>query len=105
MCLLESNGSEIIPFTKGHGLGNDYLVMDEADLAFGVLPAYRGRGYGRQLLAQVVTLLASESWKRVLIEVETRNQNALGLYRSCGFREVTTYDFYRVRLAGLDSSP
>ena len=22
----------MIPFTKGHGLGNDYLVMDEADL-------------------------------------------------------------------------
>ncbi|MBI3966516.1 MAG: hypothetical protein HY329_12860 [Chloroflexi bacterium] len=58
-----------------------------------------------EALAQVKTLLASESWKRVLIEVETRNQNALGLYRSCGFREVTTYDFYRVPLAGLDSSP
>ena len=23
----------MIPFAKGHGLGNDYLVMDEADLA------------------------------------------------------------------------
>src|SRR5437762_9683615 len=22
-----------IPFTKGHGLGNDYLVLDRADLA------------------------------------------------------------------------
>ena len=22
----------MIPFTKGHGLGNDYIVIDEADL-------------------------------------------------------------------------
>ena len=22
----------MIPFAKGHGLGNDYIVMDEADL-------------------------------------------------------------------------
>ena len=41
-----------LPFAKGHGLGNDYLVFDEADLPFALTPAHvqaicdRHRGIG-----------------------------------------------------------
>lgn len=63
----------------------------------GVRPEYRGRGYGRQILARTIQTLRQEPWGEILIEVETQNANALGLYRSCGFRESRTYGFYRVR--------
>jgi ribosomal protein S18 acetylase RimI-like enzyme len=62
--------------------------------AFGVLPAHRGRGYGRQMLMDAVDLLQSEGWQKIVIEVATDNERALGLYRSCGFRVVTEYGFY-----------
>jgi ribosomal protein S18 acetylase RimI-like enzyme len=39
-----------------------------------------------------------EDWERILIEVETENRNALGLYLSLGYRVVQTYGFYEVRL-------
>ena len=29
----------MIPFVKGHGLGNDYVVMNEVDLGRPLLPA------------------------------------------------------------------
>ena len=61
---------------------------------FGVLPAHRGRGYGRQMLLDAVDLLLSEGRQRIVIEVATDNERALGLYRSCGFRVVTAYGFY-----------
>ncbi len=64
---------------------------------FGVLPECRGRGYGRQILAATIDRLVAEGWQRIRIEVETENRPALSLYRSCGFREITAYDFYHLQ--------
>ncbi|MGH2403565.1 MAG: GNAT family N-acetyltransferase [bacterium] len=65
-------------------------------IAFNVLPEFRGRGYGRQMLAQTVDTLRGEAWEEILIEVATENRGALTLYRSCGFREVTSYGYYQL---------
>jgi ribosomal protein S18 acetylase RimI-like enzyme len=62
--------------------------------AFGVLPEYRGRGYGRQMLLDAVDVLLRESSGRVVIEVATDNARALGHYRSCGFKVASAYGFY-----------
>lgn len=67
--------------------------------SFGVLPAYRGRGFGRQLLVTAVDTLVAAGWERVLIEVATDNDAALGLYRSCGFDVVNAYGFYELTTA------
>ena len=67
-------------------------------IAFAVLTQYRGRGYGRQMLAETVAGLVAENWKEIMIEVATDNPKALSLYRSCGFQEVTSYGFYRMPL-------
>jgi ribosomal protein S18 acetylase RimI-like enzyme len=64
--------------------------------AFGILPEHRGRGFGRQMLLRTVDRLLAEKWPRIAIEVETNNRNALGLYVSCGFKETTTYGYYRL---------
>jgi len=65
---------------------------------FGVLPRYRGRGFGRQMLEQLVRSIRAESSRRIALEVETENTNAIGLYRSCGFQETTTYGYYNIDL-------
>lgn len=63
-------------------------------VAFGVLPDFRGRGYGRQMLEEVVSILLAEGTQRILIEVETENEHALSLYRSCGFEKITSFGYY-----------
>ncbi len=77
------------------------LRLDESEhevgiYGFVVLPEYRGRGYGRQLLEAVIRTIQSQSSKRIVLEVDTDNINAIGLYRSCGFEVKTTYDYYEL---------
>lgn len=72
-------------------------ICEQIDIAtFGVLSAYRGRGYGRQMLLAIVDLLLDENWLEIALDVETRNANALGLYESCGFHKIRTCDYYQV---------
>jgi len=72
--------------------------------AFGVLPEQRGRGYGRQILLQIIDKLLQEKWPKILIEVATDNRHALGLYLTCGFQEMTTYGYYAQTIsAGVTS--
>ncbi len=62
---------------------------------FGVLPQYRRRGIGRQMVEQVVHIIQAASQKPIALEVEAGDEdNAIKLYRSCGFKEVTTYGYY-----------
>ncbi len=63
-------------------------------MGFGVLPPYRGRGYGRQILAQTIREILAHGQNRIVLEVATDNRNALILYQSCGFREISSYDYY-----------
>ena len=65
---------------------------------FAVLLPYRGRGFGRQMLEQVIKEVRAMSKKGITLEVETDNENAIGLYRSCGFRETTTFGYYTIDL-------
>ena len=66
--------------------------------AFAVLLEYRGRGFGKQMLEQIIKEVRLMSVKDIALEVETENTNAIGLYRSCGFVEVTTYGYYNIDL-------
>lgn len=67
-------------------------------IAFNVLPQFRGRGYGRQMLAQTVAALRSEAWDEIMLEVATDNRDALAVYRSCGFHEVRSFGYYHLDL-------
>ncbi len=77
-------------------------VIAEAGTAylrgFSILAAHRGRGYGRQTLSLAVAALAAEGFTHQMLDVETQNANALGLYQSCGFQQTTCYDYYNIEL-------
>jgi ribosomal protein S18 acetylase RimI-like enzyme len=64
---------------------------------FAVLPGERGKGYGRQILSAVVSLLLKDA-DSISIEVETTNQRALDLYLSNGFQRVASYDYFEIAL-------
>jgi len=66
--------------------------------SFRVHPDLRGRGYGRQILMGVLDTLIAEDWPHIMIEVAIDNTVALALYRSCGYRKVATYQYYRLAI-------
>jgi ribosomal protein S18 acetylase RimI-like enzyme len=70
--------------------------------SFAVLPTHQGRGYGRQMLLDTLDMLLAEKRPDIRIEVDTQNHNAYSLYRSCGFRETSTFGYYLVDLAGRE---
>lgn len=69
--------------------------------AFGVLPDYRGRGYGRQMLEEAIRCIRARNQKPIALEVETTNRAAIRLYETCGFRIRTTYNYYIVDVHSL----
>jgi ribosomal protein S18 acetylase RimI-like enzyme len=81
------------------GTATLFLVPDSTDgfiNGMAVLPEYQGRGFGRQILFESVAGLISRDRERVMIEVQTDNERALGLYESVGFERSVTYAYYRV---------
>jgi ribosomal protein S18 acetylase RimI-like enzyme len=73
-------------------------VYDEDSIGiygFAVLPAYQGRGYGRQMLEEVIRLVrVPEEKRRIMLEVDINNTRAKHLYETAGFWLVTTYDYF-----------
>jgi ribosomal protein S18 acetylase RimI-like enzyme len=67
--------------------------------AFEVRLGYRGLGYGRQMLEEAIRTIRTETQKRIMLDVETDNTNAIGLYLSCGFEIKTTYGYYGLTIS------
>jgi ribosomal protein S18 acetylase RimI-like enzyme len=77
----------------------DFMSDQVGIYAFEVRLGYRGLGYGRHILEEAIRTIGSESQKRIMLDVETVNLNAIGLYLSCGFEINTTYDYYDLNLS------
>jgi ribosomal protein S18 acetylase RimI-like enzyme len=67
--------------------------------AVGIMPEWRNQGYGRQLLATVVSKMLAEGHRNFELDVATENSRALSLYQACGFHETNVYDYYTVPLS------
>jgi len=64
----------------------------------GVLPDHRRKGLGRAILMMAINKLREKKANQIMLQVATENLNALNLYKSCGFEETTTMDYYEIRL-------
>lgn len=63
----------------------------------GVLPEYRGKGYGRSILMMAIEKLKEANASEIMLQVAAENSNALNLYKSCGFMETSTMDYYEIK--------
>lgn len=63
----------------------------------GVLPEYRGRGYGRDILIWSIQKLKEMGAEEVMLQVSVSNENALHLYKSTGFEIKSTMDYFELR--------
>jgi len=73
-------------------------IIDDIGGIYGleILPDYRSKGYGRELLIMSINKLKESKVKAINLQVETENKNALNLYKSCGFKENCIMDYYRL---------
>ena len=86
---------------NGQPLGTvrlDFMEEVTGIYAFEVRLGYRGLGYGREMLEQLIHIAREASPKPIMLDVQTDNTNAVGLYLSCGFEVKTTYDYYELNL-------
>jgi ribosomal protein S18 acetylase RimI-like enzyme len=65
-----------------------------------VLPEYRGRGFGRELLLKGIAKLKEANAREIMLQVAAGNDRALGLYQSCGFVETSVMDYYKFTIQG-----
>ncbi|RKL66657.1 GNAT family N-acetyltransferase [Salipaludibacillus neizhouensis] len=62
----------------------------------GVLPEYRRKGYGRDILMKAIEKLKEKQVHEIMLQVSVENKHALELYKSCGFEETSTMDYYKL---------
>jgi ribosomal protein S18 acetylase RimI-like enzyme len=67
---------------------------------FSISPEHQGKGIGRKVLRRVIKDQSSAGYS-VHLEVETKNDHALGLYESVGFKAVHSQDYYIYRSWGF----
>ncbi|MGY1856447.1 GNAT family N-acetyltransferase [Modestobacter sp. SYSU DS0290] len=59
-----------------------------------VVPAARGRGVSRQLLAGLEAEALRRGWSTLKLETGPRQPEAVGLYTSAGYRPIPTFGHY-----------
>jgi ribosomal protein S18 acetylase RimI-like enzyme len=63
-------------------------------LGFGILPEFRGKGYGKVALKEALKLIREKNIKKVGLDVAAKNSRALNLYKSCGFEEKSVMNYF-----------
>ncbi|MFT4107031.1 MAG: GNAT family N-acetyltransferase [Lacrimispora sp.] len=64
----------------------------------GVLPEFRGKGFGRAILLSAVKKLKESQTNTIMLQVAAENATALNLYNSCGFKETSVMDYFCLKL-------
>ena len=82
-------------FSPGAGVAADILTV-------GVVPAHRGKGIARQLMALLTDWASKNGASAMMLEVKHDNVEAIGLYQSLGYETLNTRkDYFGHGLAAL----
>ena len=65
---------------------------------FGVLPDYRGLGYGKAAIGEALKEIFSRGLEKAALDVAAANDRALHIYTGNGFREVSVMRYYEVKV-------
>ena len=66
---------------------------------YGIVPEYRGKGYGEELLRLIVDRLWQKGKTEIVLDVNSENAQALALYKKFGFKLEVAYEYYRLKIA------
>lgn len=79
-----------------HIAANTAVIHD-----FCVLSSCQGKGYGREILASVVSMLLAKCNTHIRLSVVTENKRALNLYQSVGFEVSAEFHYYVAPVVNL----
>ncbi|MGB8455107.1 MAG: GNAT family N-acetyltransferase [Anaerocolumna sp.] len=65
---------------------------------FGILPDFRGKGYGKEALKVALQLINEKNIYEIELDVECKNNAALNLYKACGFKELSVMNYYKYNI-------
>ena len=83
LCLGFSRAGKLTAYALGYCQGRDFHLTNLA-----VEPAFRRRGFARELLHQMLHQAAVRGAEKCTLEVRAANRAALELYARAGFRSV-----------------
>ena len=70
---------------------SDHVEHQQSELTYmGLLPDYRGRGWGRELVQFAITQTKRQGRDKIVLAVDRRNTPAIEQYRRCGFHRWTS---------------
>lgn len=83
---------------EGRVIGKIVITYDDNSAfisGFGIMPDFRSKGYGKAALKEAMRLINERNIYDVELDVESKNNNALNLYKVCGFKEQSVMSYYR----------
>ena len=84
------------------GMASVYTEEGEAWIfGLGILPAYQGKGLGREMLDQLIACTKGTGIENIAIEVDSTNESAFHLYTKHGFETETAFEYHAKSIADL----
>ena len=78
------------------GIGSSSRDGEEVSIfGFGIVPKFRSKGYGHDLLHLIIEQLRQRGLREIVIEVDSTNAHAFNLYKNIGFKTEVDYEYYR----------
>lgn len=97
-CLVLIHETDVIGYAIYH------VVVGEAEiLNIAIDPSFQGKGWGRQLLEHMITIVTQQA-ERLFLEVRASNDTAIQLYESTGFVEVCLRRNYYQMASGSEDA-
>lgn len=79
------------------GYGQILILKGKYTVAnFGIIEAFRGKGYGEALLIHLLNQAKLQELKEVYIKVKSNNLKAINLYKKMGFEESSEVNIYEL---------
>ena len=66
------------------------------NIGYGIAPAFRGKGYGKELLSYILNLACENNLSEISIRVKESNEIAYNMYKKFGFKEISKIDSYEI---------
>ncbi len=83
---------------KGVNVGYGQLIKKDSKIYianFGILPEYRGKGYGKKLLKYIVNIAHDLGNSKIYLKCDKKNIEAVNLYIGERFKTIDTYHEYK----------
>ncbi|MGW4401105.1 GNAT family N-acetyltransferase [Amycolatopsis nivea] len=77
--------NDVLAGTADLRFSGEHLAPGEVNVAYGLYPAWRGRGFATRAVALAVRYAADEGAKRAVIKVEPENASSGAVARRAGF--------------------